>query len=154
MQNYFQPKPGNFGVMRAFVQTGEIGPANFLGGATPLTANQTTIFRLGSIGRKAIIQRLTAVTVTVPADADGAITATLVKYDNSADDVVTITTGLNLETLVTREATSVNPISTLTDAQLMLDAGDALEVHVVNNSAAINTQPAGLIFTADLLVLE
>lgn len=154
MSNYPMQRPGSYGVQRVFVPTGQIGGTNFLGGATPLTANATTIFRLGSIGRRAVIGRLTAVTVTVPADADGTILATLRKYDASADAAVTISQNLDLEALVTREAGSANPITSLSDVDLTLDVGDALEVHVVSNSAAIDTQPAGLIFTAELLVLE
>ena len=153
--NFFAPKPGRFGVASTLVQTGQIGGANFLGGATPLTANTTTIFRLGgTAGRKCRVSRFGATTVTVPADADGAITATLRKYDASADTTVTLTGNINLEALVTREETSVAVLGTLTDAQLTLDTGDALEIHVVNDSAAIDTQPAGLVFVAELLVLE
>ena len=45
-------------------------------------------------------------------------------------------------------------LGTLTDAQLTLEDGDALEIHVVSDSAAIDTQPAGLVFVAEVLVLE
>lgn len=153
--NFFAPKPGRFGVASTLVQTGQIGGANFLGGASPLTANTTTIFRMGgTAGRKCRVSRLGATVVTVPADADGAITAVLVKYDASANTTVTLTGAINLEALVTREETSVAVLGTLTDAQLTLDTGDALEIHVVNDSAAIDTQPAGLVFVAELLVLE
>lgn len=153
--NFFAPKPGRFGVQTVQARTGQIGGANFLGGATPLTANTTTIFRMGgTAGRKCRVSRFGATTVTVPADADGAITATLRKYDASADTTVTLTGNINLEALVTREETSVAVLGTLTDAQLTLDTGDALEIHVVNDSAAIDTQPAGLTFVAELLVLE
>jgi hypothetical protein len=92
--------------------------------------------------------------VTVPEDADGTLVATLRKYDASADATVTLTGNIDLEALTTREETSVKVLGTLTDAQLTMDTGDALEVHVVNNSAAIDTQPAGLTFVAEMLVLE
>lgn len=153
--NFFMPKPGRFGVQTVQARTGQIGGANFLGGATPLTANATTIFRLGgTAGRKCAISRFGATTVTVPADADGTIVATLRKYDASADATVTLTSNLDLEALVTREETSLAVLGTVSDADLTLDTGDALEIHVVNNSAAIDTQPAGLTFVAELLVLE
>lgn len=153
--NFFKPKPGRFGVAPVLLNSGQIGGANFLGGATPLTANATTTFRLGgTAGRKCEVSRFGATVVTVPADADGAITAVLQKYDASADAVVVLTGPINLETLVTREETSVPFLSTATDAQLILDTGDALEVAVVSNSAAIDTQPAGLVFTVELLVQE
>jgi len=153
--NFFAPKPGRFGVQTVQARTGQIGGADYLGGATPLTANDTTIFRVGgTAGRKCRVSRFGATAVTVPADSDGTIVATLRKYDASADATVTLTGNLDLEALVTREESSVKVLGTLTDAQLTLDTGDALEIHVVSNSAAINTQPAGLVFVAELLVLE
>jgi hypothetical protein len=155
MSNIFAPKPGRFGVMPVQVRTGQIGGANFLGGASPLTANATTIFRLGgTAGRRCQVSRFGATAVTVPADADGTIVATLRKYDASADSAVTLTANLDLETLVTREESSIPYLSTVSEADLTLDTGDALEIHVVSNSAAIDTQPAGLVFVAELLVLE
>lgn len=152
---FFAPKPGRFGVATVQARTGQIGGSNFLGGATPLTANDTTIFRVGGFaGRKVRFSRIGATSTTVPADADGTILAYAKKYDASANDVVTLSESLDLESLVTREETSVNYLSTATDADLTFDTGDALEIHVVNNSAAINTQPAGLVFVAEFLVLE
>lgn len=152
---FFAPRPGRFGTATVLAQTGQIGGANFLGGASPLTANTTTIFRLGGFaGRKVRFSRFGATTTTVPADADGTIIATARKYDASADAAVVLSANLDLEALVTREETSTTPLSTATDAELTFDTGDALEIHVVNNSAAIDTQPAGLVFVAEFLVLE
>lgn len=153
--NFFRPKPGRFGVMPVLLNSGQIGGTNFLGGASPLTANTTTVFRLGgTAGRVCRISRFGATTVTVPADNDGAITAVLQKYDASADATVALTPAIDLEALVTREETSVGILSSLTVAQATFDVGDALEVVVTNDSAAINTQPAGLVFTVELLVQE
>ena len=153
--NFFAPKPGRVGVAPVFAKTGQIGGTKFLGGTSPRTANSTTIFRLGGFGgRRVQFSQLGATVVTVPADADGTILATAVKYDASADAAVTLSQNLDLEALVTREESFANPIATLTDAQITLDVGDALEIHVVNNSAAINTQPAGLVFTVEVLVLD
>lgn len=155
MLNYFRPKPGRFGVATVLLNSGQIGGTNYLGGTSPLTANDTTIFQLGgTAGRKCRVSRLGATVVTVPADADGTILAKLVKYDASANATVDVTGNLDLEALVTREESFVAYLATATDAALTLEAGDALEIHVVNNSAAINTQPAGLVFTAELLVQE
>jgi hypothetical protein len=153
--NFFRPKPGRFGVAPVLLNSGQIGGTNFLGGASPLTANQSTVFRLGgTAGRRCRISRFGATVVTVPVDADGAITAILQKYDASADATVTLTPTIDLEALVTREETSVGLLSSLTPAQATFDVGDALEVVVSNDSAAINTQPAGLVFTVELLVQE
>jgi hypothetical protein len=153
--NIFAPKPGRFGVQPVFVKTGPIGGSNLIGGATPLTANASTIFRLGGFaGRRVAFARLGATVVTVPADADGAITAIAQKYNAVTDATVTLSTVLNLETLVTREEGFANPLSSLTPAQAVFNPGDALEIVVSNDSAAIDTQPGNLIFTVELLVLE
>lgn len=153
--NFFKPKPGRFGVAPVLLNSGQIGGANYLGGASPLTANAATVFRLGgTAGRKCMISRFGATVVTVPADADGTITAVLQKYDASANAAVALTGPIDLIALVTREETSVGLLSSLTAAQATFDTGDALEVVVTNDSAAIDTQPAGLVFTVELLVQE
>lgn len=153
MLNFFRPKAGRFGVAPTFLKTAQIGGANFQGGATPLTASGTTIFRLGACaGRRAMVSRLGAVTTTVPVSASGTLLAALYKYDASADAAVKMTGDVDLETLVTREGGFADALA-LSDADLTLDTGDALEVHIVSD-AAIGTQPAGLVFTAEVLVLE
>jgi hypothetical protein len=98
--------------------------------------------------------RFGASVVTVPADADGAITAILQKYNAATDATVTLTPTINLEALVTREQASVGWLASLTEAQATLTPSDTLEVVVSNDSAAIDTQPAGLVFTVELLVQE
>lgn len=150
----FKPKAGRFGVQPVVVGLGPIGPANYLGGAAPLTVNDTTIFRLGSAagGRPAVFAGGSVSCTTVPADADGTIVGTFVRYRAASDDTVTLTANVNLEALVTREATAVVPLATLTEAERTFAAGDTLEFHVVNNSAAIDTQPAGLWIKAEFLV--
>lgn len=153
LPNKFAPTAGEFGVQLAYARTGQIGGSNYLGGATPLTANNTTIFRIGGFaGRKVQFHKFGATTVTVPEDADGTILAYAYKYDASADAAVALTGALDLEALVTREETSADALSSLT-SDLVFGVGDALEIHVVSNSAAIDTQPAGLVFTAEFYVL-
>lgn len=150
----FKPVGGRFGVQPVVVRVGPIGPADYLGGAAPLTVNGTTIFRLGSpaAGRVSVFAGGAVSVTTVPADADGTIVGTFVKYVAATDATVTLTGNVNLEALVTREATAVTPLATLTDAQRTFQAGDTLEFHVVNNSAVIDTQPAGLWIAAEMLV--
>lgn len=154
MRRYPYQKPGYFGAQRLHVNSGQIGGTNFLGGASPLTANTTTIFRLGAPPLSCLFDSFAVSVVTVPADADGTILGYIYKYDASADAAVQISASMNLEALVTREVTRATFLSTATEAQLRLDTGDALEFHVVNNSAAIDTQPAGLVVVAEVLALE
>lgn len=155
MYNFFKPKPGRFGVAPVLVNTGQIGGANYLGGATPLTANASTTFRLGgTAGRRVLVSRFGASVVTVPADADGTITAILQKYNAVTDGTVTLTGTIDLIALVTREQTSIPLLASVTPAQATLGPNDTLEIVVSNDSAAIDTQPAGLVFTVELLVQE
>lgn len=154
MKNHFSPKPGRFGTMITCVQSAPIGGANYIGGASPLTANTTTTFRLGSFPHKAILSRWSASCLQVPVDADGTILATLQKYSATATAQVQIGAQIDLEALVTRQQTYAGTYTSATDAQLLINEGDTLEVNVVSNSAAIDTQPTQLIFVAELLVQE
>ena len=155
MYNFFKPKPGRFGVAPVLVNTGQIGGADYLGGATPLTANASTTFPLGgTAGRRVLVSRFGASVVTVPADADGTITAILQKYNAVTDGTVTLTGTIDLIALVTREQTSIPLLASVTPAQATLGPNDTLEIVVSSDSAAIDTQPAGLVFTVELLVQE
>lgn len=145
-RNHRNPAPGEFGTELVSVST--------QAGTSPLTVNGTTIFRLGGFGRRVRFANLVVSCTTVAADADGTILATAYKYDASADAQVALTSSTDLETLTTREAREVVPLATQTDAQLTIDADDTIEVSVVNNSAAINTQPTDLIFRVFGFALE
>lgn len=140
-------KPGEQGtelVQAAFVVTG----------TATCTANTTTTFVLGGFGRRVRFVNFAVSVTTVPADADGALTAVVQKYDASADAAVALTSATDLETLVTREARVVTPIGTLTDAQMTVDSDDTLEFVVTSDSAAIDTQPIGLVVRATGFALE
>lgn len=138
-------KPGRYGTDIAFLT---VQP-------TPtLTANNTTIFKVPSPFRKCRFLRGSVSVTQVPADSDGTIVATFKKYDASADAAVTLSQELNLETLVTREVKKVDSAAAATEAQLLLDDGDQFEFHVVNDSAAINTQPTDLSICVEVAVLE
>lgn len=153
-QNDFRPQPGRFGVMPQVLTTGPIGGTNFLGGANPLTANATNTFYAGAPPARSMFSRLAMSCVQVPADADGTILASAWKYDASADAAVQLTDTFNLESLVTREGSFLEPLSTATAAQLTFEEGDTLEIRVVSNSAAINTQPSQLVFNAEVVALQ
>lgn len=140
-------RPGELGtelITAAFAVSGE----------ATLTANNTTTFVIGGFGRRVRFKEFNVSVTTVPADADGTITAVVQKYDASANAAVALTTATDLETLTTREGRRVQAIATLTDAQVTLEADDTLEFVVTNNSAAINTQPTGLVVRAVCFALE
>ena len=152
--NRRQEPSGRFGTLPQLLSSGPIGGSNYLGGASPLTANDTTIFPLGAVPVKSMASKLTARVATVPTDADGDILAYLFKYDASANAAVQLSGAIDLKALVTREGAVAELLSTLTPEQATLEVGDALEVHVVSDSAAIDIQPAGLVFVSEHFVID
>lgn len=120
--------------------------------ASSLTANTTNDFYVVAPPVNAVIGGGAMTCVTVAADADGTVLAYLAKYDASADAVVVLTSALDLEAVITKEAARFAVLGTLTDAERTFDTGDTLLLRVINNSAAINTQPTELTVTAELFV--
>lgn len=147
MVKYFKPGPGRFGAHPAFT-------SGALQGA--LTANGTTTIGIATPYRKCAIEAAALSAVTGPVDADGTFIATLKKKDNVANAVVTLSAGLDIEAagLVSQKAVQFTLLTTLTENQKTLRAGDTLYVEIVNNSAAIDTQPVYLAATVELLVLN
>lgn len=149
--NMFTPKPGRFGTATVLCVSGQIGAANYLGGATPLTANTTTTFRMPTPPFKCRFKSIAVSCSTVAVDADGTVLATAQKYNGSAQ--VALTGNIDLEALTARQITTTQ--SNASDPNRIFNGtSDALEVNVVNNSAAIDTQPAGLVFTAAFELLQ
>lgn len=146
MRKHFEPKVAHrSGVLPAFVS-----------GAVATTANNTNNNRIPTPLRRALVERASVVLSTIGSDADGTILATLYKYDASAAAAVALSSALSLEAagVATANVVVELPIlSTLTDAQRLLDEGDSLYVAVVSNSAAIDTAPVGT-YTVELLVKE
>lgn len=154
MQGYRRVQPGAFGTQYIAVSSAPIGGSDNIGGASPLTANDTTTFSLPTPPVKCRLVKFAASVVTAPVDSDGTVLARAMKYDASADAQVTISEDIDLEALTTRELATANAKASATDPQRVFDTGDALEVNVVNNSAAIGTQPVTLVFTALFEVLQ
>lgn len=145
--SYIRTKPGRFGIVPAFYSSDNVGT---------LTANVTTTIRIPTPRRKAKILRCSASAATLPVDNDGTFLATLKKWDDSAGASIAITSAFDLESGLDTAAESRNLtlLTTLTDAQQVVDEGDTLFVEVVNNSAAVDTQPVALAFVVECAVLE
>lgn len=142
----FRPKSASrAGALFTYVEARQIGN---------VTANTTTTIPGSHRQRKSFLVRLSVSCVTVGADADGVLTAIIYKYDASADAAVALCAAINLETLTAQESAAVEITSSLTEAQRTFDEGDTLYAVVTNDSAAINTQPAGLAFVAELAIKE
>lgn len=146
--------PGRYGTEIVSVSIGPIGGTNNIGGATPLTVNDTTRFRLGGFGRRVRFLRLTACAGTVPADADGTILAHVSKFEDDGTTVRQLSADINLEGLTADVPATAGAYTSATEKHLVVKADEQILVDVVNNSAAINTQPATLTFRVELALLE
>ena len=146
MRRDFQPRPGRLGVHPIYLQ-GDRSQA-----ATPLTVNGTTTVHLGGPAYKAALSKVGLSCGTKPADADGTILATLKKRNGAT--ITTLSSALDVEAITDNVQSFFSLLSTLTDAELTLEAGDLLYVEIVNNSIAIDTQPVGLRITAELHALR
>lgn len=145
----FRPRSGRYGSHPAFIK--------HTAGASPLTANTTTTIRCGQFHRRAWVERISVSCSTIAADADGTILATVYKRDVAAGADVALTAALSLESdgiATANKSVAFTMASGLTTAQRTLQEGDTLMVKVVNNSAAIDTQPADLAFAFEILVRE
>lgn len=115
-------------------------------GASPLTANTTTTINIPTPAVAGAVLISAAVSAsTVAADADGTILATLVKRTASDDGDDTISSSADLEALTAKEKTEFTLSNALEHRTFAI--ADTLELDVVNNSAAIDTQPVDLVVT-------
>lgn len=146
-RKYPKWKPGRYNVSPAFVPSGILGA---------ITASATTTYRMPTPSRRCFIERISYQTGTVPVSAGGTIIATAKKRDNQAAQDVTLSSGLSLESdgiTAVNKPTAFTMLSTLTDAQRILQEGDSWFVDVVSD-AAIGTNHANAYFVVELLVLE
>lgn len=148
MDRSFRPRAGRLGTHPFYLQGGRDQAA------TPFAVNGTTTVILGGPCFKGVISKVGHVAGTLPADADGTFVATLKKRNGAT--VTTLSAALDLESTMTANVQSYfTLLTTLTDAQKTVDgeAGDILYVEIVNNSAAVDTQPVGYRVTAELHAL-
>lgn len=136
---HFSPRdPSRFGIQPVVVSTtptdGPLDSGITLGVPTP--------------PGKLVVLRASCYTIVVPASAGGAVTATIEKYDASADATVALTAAFDLEALVASERSEITILSTLTEAQRTLDDGDTLRVVIA--AGTVETEPDELSFTIEL----
>ena len=114
----------------------------------------TTLFSLGSYPARAYISKF-VVSQQVLATSGSALTFVVQKYDASATAAVVLTAPVNMLTAaqVLRKGGSIPLLSTLTQAQKTLDAGDTLEV-LVTAAGAVSGQPTNFVVVGELLVAE
>jgi len=142
MGNYFSPLAGRFGVM----------PNLLVGRCSAAIGNSTTTtYNFGGHPAKSIINRAVVSAGTVPASTSGTILGVLQKYDASADAAVALTDNIDLEALTAHEGTAVTLLTTLTDAQKLLDTGDTVRFVVTTNNT-VTTAAVDLVVNVELLV--
>lgn len=152
MDPRWNPRVGRLGTMIAFTQSGIIGT-----GGLNLTANATTTYRIPTPAVRCAIARLAISAGGIASDADGTILATINKRDNvnAANVPLTAATSLEVDFITVANTVYRVPIlTTLTDGQKIFQVGDQLYVDIVNNSAAIDTQPTHTAIVAEWFVLE
>lgn len=142
MGNFFAPTAGRFGIM-----------PNLLAGRcdAAIGDNTTTTYSFGSHPAKCLINRATVSAGTVPASTSGTITGVLQKYDASANAAVTLTSAVDLEALTAKEGTALTFLTTLTDAEKLLDTGDTVQFVVTTNNT-VTTAAVDLMVNVELLV--
>jgi len=142
MGNFFAPTAGRFGIM-----------PNLLAGRcdAAIGDNTTTTYSFGCHPAKCIINRATVSAGTVPASTSGTITGVLQKYDASANAAVTLTSAVDLEALTAKEGTALTFLTTLTDAEKLLDTGDTVQFVVTTNNT-VTTAAVDLMVNVELLV--
>lgn len=142
MGNFFSPLAGRFGIM-----------PNLLAGRcdAAIGNSTTTTYNFGGHPAKCIINRAVVSAGTVPASTSGTILGVLQKYDASADAAVALTDNVDLEALTAHEGTAVTLLTTLTDAQKLLDTGDTVRFVVTTNNT-VTTAAVDLVVNVELLV--
>lgn len=153
--NHKREKPGRFGTAIAFLAVGPIGGTGNIGSTTPLTVNDTTTFKFPNPYRKCRFVRASMIAGTIAVDADGTVLATVKKL-TAPSTKASLTDALSMEAAgltADTNAVFVNAAAA-TEAQRTLLDGESFIVDVVNNSAAIDTQPAAVFITIEVEVLE
>lgn len=144
MLNYFRPRPGRYGTQVEILNKSLV---------TGTLAAGTLTFHIGGIGtnRRAIISNVTISGTTYPTAGTSCV-ATLVKRDVSAAGNVTLTSNIDVNTKTAETCQTGAFLTTLTDAQKLLDYGDTLKLSLVT-TGTVTTQPVDLMVTVELLVL-
>lgn len=149
--NFFRPKSGRFGVHPAVIQ--------FQFPATPFTVNTTVTYQIPTPPGRLSYLRAAMQCTTVGADADGTMVARIFRRQASDDVRTQLNADFNVEGLVTRERKQLVIATGLKDAQRVVKdpgtgSGDTIEVDLVSNSAAIETQPTNLMISIEMAYEE
>ena len=117
-----------------------------------LTVNATTTIHIPTPGRRCAILSASICQQTKAADADGTVLATLKRRDISASADVAASSAYDMEAATNRQVDRVTMLGGT--ANRIKAKEDSLFLDVVNNSAAIDTQPVNAFVVVELALLE
>lgn len=141
MYNFFRPKPGRFGIMPVAVT---------LRPDFGTLAAGTVVHNLGGYPGTCYINKVSISGGTFPVAATS-IEATLAKKPSGT--AVPLTSAIDINDQTAGAGVQGTFLTTLTDAQRTLNAGETLELSVVT-TGSVTTQPVDVIVTIELLVVE
>lgn len=152
MDRRFAPRPGRFATQLDLEASTCIGT-----GGLVLTANTTTTFRVPTPNVRSWIETISILNGIVGLDSDGTILATVFRRDNTnaANIALTAATSLEVDFLTANNKVFGIPLlAALTDTNRICLPGDTVYVDVVNNSAAIDTQPNQNFVQVEFAILQ
>lgn len=140
--NDFRPKPGRFGTHPVPFNSGRINTGTLVAG--------TQNHNVGAMAATCIVNRATICAEVFPTAATSC-TLQLFKMTGATALALTAATDINAKAADT--PIQVPVLSSLTDAERVLKAGDSLRVAIVT-VGAVSVQPDDVTVCAELLVLE
>lgn len=143
MLNFFAPRPGRFGVQPVIISS----RLN-----TGTVAAGTATHNIGGLPSKAIVSRVIVSSETYPTAATSCA-ITLQKRDVSAATTVTLSSAIDINGKTADTVQTGALLTTLTDAQKLLDTGDTLKVSMTT-VGSVTVQPDDLVVTVELLYLS
>ncbi len=152
----FRPKPGRFGAMLVSLKH-EFG-------VNPFTVNVTVTQRVGApagvandVSGSTIKSKFLAAGVSVStlgSDPDGTMLLSLIKRRASDNVDVVLATSLSVEADGLTVLEQADFSITASEDDLTFALGDVLEVDLINDSAAITTQPVDMKIVAEFALLH
>jgi len=140
MPNFFAPLPGRFGTVPVPINSGRINTGTLAAG--------TQTHNIGAFAAKSLINRATACAEVFPTATT--CVATLVKMTGVT--ALTLTNDLDINDATADVPLQFVFLSTLTEAERTLGAGDSLRVSIVT-TGSVTVQPDDVTVTVELLVL-
>lgn len=140
MPNFFAPISGRFGTVPVPMNSGRINTGTLAAG--------TQLHNIGAFAAKSLINRATVCAELYPSATSCVVT--LVKMTGVT--ALTLTSDLNINAATANVPLQFAFLSTLTEANRTLNAGDSLRVSIVA-VGAVTVQPDDVTVTVELLVL-